>query len=184
MMKFEIKKRWNDEVAFTAEIEADELSPVGVKTALALKWAVAAGIAITGLALDLRGGTVTDCTVTNCNVTGGTPQIPIITQIHQRVYHAAISEGAFDMMTWGPEEYTPECETTRCRAGLVVHLAGQAGYALKSICGWQGAAWLIYKTSDPTIERVPDFFASNDDAMADMKRLAELEAARNAEVRP
>ena len=31
--------------------------------------------------------------------------------------------------------------------------------------------------SDPTLERVPDFYATNEVALADMKRLAELEAA-------
>jgi hypothetical protein len=31
---------------------------------------------------------------------------------------------------------------------------------------------LIYLASDPQLNRIPDFFASDEDAMADMKRLA------------
>lgn len=34
--------------------------------------------------------------------------------------------------------------------------------------------------SDPDLERTPDFHASNEDALADMKRLAEAEAAKAA----
>jgi hypothetical protein len=30
----------------------------------------------------------------------------------------------------------------------------------------------IYLASDPQLNRIPDFFASDEDAMADMKRLA------------
>ena len=38
--------------------------------------------------------------------------------------------------------------------------------------GTPAAAALIYLASDPKLERVPDFYASNNDALADMKRLA------------
>ena len=39
------------------------------------------------------------------------------------------------------------------------------------------AAALIYLASDPKIEKIPNFYCGNDEALADMKRLAELEAA-------
>ena len=35
---------------------------------------------------------------------------------------------------------------------------------------------LIYVKSDPSLEKVPNFYANKEDALADMKRLAELEA--------
>ena len=41
--------------------------------------------------------------------------------------------------------------------------------------GTPAAAALIYQASDPTLERIPDFYASNADALADMKRLAEAQ---------
>jgi hypothetical protein len=70
------------------------------------------------------------------------------------------------------------CETTHCRAGWVVHLAGEKGRALERYWATDRAAWLIYKASDPDIKHRPDFFCSNDEALADMKRLAEEEASK------
>ena len=70
------------------------------------------------------------------------------------------------------------CDTTHCRAGWVVTLAGKAGKKLERYWDTYHAAWLIYKTSDPNIKGRPDFYASNEDALADMKRLAEMEATQ------
>ena len=66
------------------------------------------------------------------------------------------------------------CETTHCRAGWVTTLAGEAGRALEEICGHTLAAMLIYRESGYPINPCR-FFDSNEDALADMKRLAELE---------
>jgi hypothetical protein len=71
-----------------------------------------------------------------------------------------------------------KCETTHCRAGWVITLAGDAGKAMEFCMGTPAAAALIYLASDPTLERIPDFYASNEAALADMKHLAEQEAAR------
>ncbi len=68
------------------------------------------------------------------------------------------------------------CETTHCRAGWVVTLAGEAGKAMEWCLGTPAAAAIIYLASDPKIEKMPNFYADNETAMADMKRLAELEA--------
>ena len=67
------------------------------------------------------------------------------------------------------------CDTTHCRAGWVVALAGAGGRALEWAMGTPAAAAVIYMRSDPKLERIPDFYASNADALEDMKRLAELE---------
>ncbi|PRD42083.1 hypothetical protein C5748_18175 [Phyllobacterium phragmitis] len=64
------------------------------------------------------------------------------------------------------------CSTTHCRAGWAVHLAGEAGYALERHYGWCLAAQLIYRDSGYQISPVR-FYETNDEAMADMKRLAE-----------
>jgi hypothetical protein len=66
------------------------------------------------------------------------------------------------------------CETTHCRGGWVVTLAGGGGKALEAFHGSLLAAQLIYDASDTTRRFNPcRFFDSNEEAMADMKRLAE-----------
>jgi hypothetical protein len=75
------------------------------------------------------------------------------------------------MATWH------KCETAHCRAGWVTTLAGDGGKALEWMMGPAAAAALIYAASDPTLEKVPNFYATNEEALADMKRLAEQEAA-------
>ena len=40
LIKFEIRNRWTGDLQFTAEIEAEESSPIGYKIGLAVKWAI------------------------------------------------------------------------------------------------------------------------------------------------
>lgn len=72
------------------------------------------------------------------------------------------------MATWH------SCDTTHCRAGWVVHLAGEAGYALERQTSPLFAAQQIYKASGYLISPVR-FYDSNDKAMEDMKKLAGVE---------
>jgi hypothetical protein len=69
------------------------------------------------------------------------------------------------------------CETTHCRAGWIVTLAGDAGKKLESHFNWELAAMLIYRESGSPINPAR-FYDSDQDAMADMKRLAEEEALK------
>ena len=85
------------------------------------------------------------------------------------MYAAASQPRAFDMRTWHT------CETTHCRAGWVIHLAGEAGYELEKRFDPVSAAMRIYEASGYDISPCR-FFDSNDKALADMKRLAEEEA--------
>ncbi len=95
--------------------------------------------------------------------------IPTIENIHQKVFAAASSENALDMDNWH------KCATTHCRAGWVVHLAGDRGYALeRAFRSTPLAAALIYQKSDPGLEKVPDFYTTDAIALKDMKRLAAL----------
>ena len=64
------------------------------------------------------------------------------------------------------------CETTHCRAGWVVTLAGQAGRDLEAKTSTLFAAQQIYKASGYAISPVR-FFDSDEIAMADMRRLAD-----------
>jgi hypothetical protein len=63
------------------------------------------------------------------------------------------------------------CETTHCRAGWVVILAGEEGEKLERFFNTELAAMLIYRESGYKINPAR-FFDSNEDAMADMKKLA------------
>jgi len=99
----------------------------------------------------------------------GQPPIPKIENINARVLEAVSAPKALDMGNWHT------CNTTHCRGGWVVHLAGEAGYALERFHDTELAAQLIYRESGSPINP-GRFYDSNDDAMADIKRMAELEA--------
>lgn len=75
------------------------------------------------------------------------------------------------------------CETTHCRAGWVIHLAGKPGYALEERFGAVLAAMLIYDASAPGYKINPcRFFDGNDDALEDMRKLAESESSPPAPI--
>ena len=93
--------------------------------------------------------------------------IPIIKNIHQSILDACSTEDALNMSTWHT------CQTTHCHAGWVITLAGEQGKLLESIYGCNTAAVLIYMASDPELKKIPNWYASNEDAIKDMKRLAE-----------
>lgn len=92
--------------------------------------------------------------------------VPIIPDIHKAIYQAVSKDGSLNMDSWHT------CETTHCRAGWAIHLAGDAGKELEKKVGSDVAGALIYMASDPSLERVPDWFASNEDSMDDIKKMA------------
>ncbi|MGN7869593.1 hypothetical protein [Paracoccus sp. 22332] len=72
------------------------------------------------------------------------------------------------------------CETTHCRAGWVVHLAGEAGYALERFFNTELAAMKIYEASGYKINPAR-FYDTSSDALADMRRLADGEVSATPE---
>jgi hypothetical protein len=97
------------------------------------------------------------------------PPVPIIPNIHKAVYAAVTATpDSLNMADWH------SCDTTHCRGGWVVHLAGEAGKKLEQATSTLFAAQQIYKASGHSISPVR-FFDNNEDAMADMKKLAEQE---------
>ena len=121
---------------------------------------------------ELSGSDLRDCNLTGCDLRGcslGSLSIPVIPDIHAAVYTAASAPGALDMSDWHA------CRTTHCRAGWVTTLAGNSGRELEHIYGTSAAAALIYQASDPKLAQIPNFHADGADALADMKRLAELQ---------
>lgn len=99
------------------------------------------------------------------------PDAPVIENIHQKVLEAIFHNGnKLDMSTWHT------CDTTHCRAGWVVVLAGEEGKKLEEHTSTQFAASQIYKASSPIRVSPPRFFESNEVAMADIKKCAEEES--------
>ncbi|WP_277623847.1 pentapeptide repeat-containing protein [Burkholderia cenocepacia] len=194
-MKIEILNRWTLKVIF--ECEADSMKAaveLAYKQGGSLRGANLSGAYLRGANLsganlsgadlsgaNLSGADLSGAYLSGANLSGaylsgaylsGVPKIP---NIHQAVFAAASQPCALDMGQWHA------CETTHCRAGWVVTLAGDGGKALEWAMGTSTAATLIYLASDPERwknERLPDFYCGNDDALADMKRMAEEEAAQ------
>ena len=87
--------------------------------------------------------------------------------LDQKLYAAVSVEGALDMSTWHT------CGTTHCRAGWIVTLAGEEGARLESFHDTPLAAQLIYRESTGRNLNPARFFDSNEDALEDMRKLAE-----------
>jgi uncharacterized protein YjbI with pentapeptide repeats len=164
-----------------ADLSGAVLSGADLRDAV-LRGAVLSGAVLSGA--DLRDAVLSDAVLSGADLSGadlrgavlrgGLEGIPKIKDIHQAVYAAASKKNALDMGSWHA------CKTTHCRGGWIVALAGDAGKALEWALGTPAAAALIYIKSDPKLEKIPDFYATNEDALDDMKSLAELEAVRVA----
>jgi uncharacterized protein YjbI with pentapeptide repeats len=122
---------------------------------------------------NLEGANLAGAKLVGANLVGanlsratGLPEIepfPIDTGIAE-----AVADGThLDMSTWHNS-----CGTAHCRAGWAVTLHPQ-GKKLEVEFGTNAAAALIYNACSIS-ERTPDWFASNADALADIRRLAEL----------
>jgi uncharacterized protein YjbI with pentapeptide repeats len=202
-VNLQIKNRWTGNVQFECELSADMAGmSYGVRLGFAVRKAYERcadlrGADLSGADLrdaDLRGADLSDADLRDADLRGadlsgavlrdadlrdadlrGADWIPRVTNIHQSVYAAASAPAALDMSTWHNT-----CGTAHCRAGWVVTLAGEGGRVLEGCYGTPAAAALIYQVSDPTLERIPNFYADNETALADMKRLAEAEAEKGA----
>ena len=125
-----------------------------------------------GKRANLRGANLSDANLSGANLRGA-PACLRIPNIHSAVFTAASADGALKMNEW--HKGGDVCGTTHCRAGWVVNLAGPAGQALDWAMGTTAAAAIIYMLSDPKLDKIPDFYCDNETALADMKRLADLE---------
>jgi hypothetical protein len=71
------------------------------------------------------------------------------------------------------------CDTTHCRGGWVVTLAGEAGKKLEKATTTEFAAMQIYKASSPIRVSPVRFYEKDDVAMADIVRCAREEAVQS-----
>ena len=118
---------------------------------------------------NLAGASLDHASLDDANLAGATlpAGVPIVPNIDAAIL-AAIGEDAsgLNMNDW-------HCGTTHCRAGWPVKLAGKAGKALEKRFGTGTAGALIYAASRPGMP-VPNFFATNADALADLRKCAEM----------
>ena len=127
----------------------------------------------------LRDANLTDADLTNADLRGVKFSLaklkgaklpynaPAVPGIHNELARVVTPEN-LDMENWHSS-----CGTTHCRAGWVVALAGEKGRELEAKVMTEAAAALIYMASDPDLEQIPDFYADNEDALADIQAMAE-----------
>ena len=96
----------------------------------------------------------------------GLPEAPVVEDLDKKMLEVVSAKGALDMRTWHT------CQTTHCRAGWAVTLAGKAGKELEDRLSTPVAAMLIYKASTGR-DTCPDFYCSDKKALSDIKKCAE-----------
>jgi uncharacterized protein YjbI with pentapeptide repeats len=130
-----------------------------------LSWANLSGANLSGA--NLRRAYLRGANLRGCDLTGavGLPTAPVVPDIDARILSAIEAGGSLEMHRWHT------CETTHCRAGWAVHLAGEAGYALERATTPYLAGRLIYEASRPRVA-APDFFADNEAALVAIRACA------------
>ncbi len=97
--------------------------------------------------------------------------IPTVENIDAKILASIEAGGKLEMKAWH------SCETTHCRAGWACLLAGYAGGLLEGKTSSYLAGRLIYEKSRPGIP-YPDFFATNNDALEDIRKHAALQTEK------
>jgi hypothetical protein len=156
MELFEIKYRWTGALLFS--LEAGSLR-------LALEAAVKADANLRGANLrgaDLGGADLRGADLRGANLRGAHLgiEVPVLPHLDQQILAAIEAGGTLNMATWHT------CQTTHCRAGWAIHLAGAPGKALEARLGPSTAGALIYQAS---AGYVPHFYGTNEDALADIR---------------
>ena len=86
---------------------------------------------------------------------------------------AHANTNGLDMGSWHGEscDETNWCNTTHCRAGYAICLAGKAGFELERKVGPEVAGQMIYAASRPD-KPLPDFHTNTETALADIRACA------------
>jgi uncharacterized protein YjbI with pentapeptide repeats len=109
----------------------------------------------------LSGANLSRAYLSGANLSGANlsgailPVAPTVHHLTAKILET-IPDGGLCMATWHT------CETTHCLAGWAVHLAGDEGKALETKFHTNAAGALIFHAS---IGKVPNFFASDEDAV-------------------
>jgi uncharacterized protein YjbI with pentapeptide repeats len=116
---------------------------------------------------DLSHANLTRANLTRANLSdANTPFVPPVEDLDGKILAAIKKGGTLKMDNWHI------CETTHCRAGWAITIS-PVGRTLESIFGSSVAGALIYSASYPKM-KVPDFHATNEAAMDDIKARAAL----------
>ena len=157
---FQIKNYRTGAVQFECELSAEIAeSRYEVQLGFAAQKAFNTGADLTGA--ELRCANMTGFVLTGAALTG----VPVVPGLDAAILRAIKAGGRFDMHAWHG------CQTAHCRGGWAIALAGKAGIKLEVEVGSAVAAALIYAASRPN-KPIPDFYATDDDAMADIERCA------------
>lgn len=98
--------------------------------------------------------------------------VPVLPNIHKKLLEAVTHNGnKLDMSDWH------KCETTHCRAGWIVTLAGKDGAMIEKQTSTLFAAMQIYKASSTIRVSPVRFYETTDVAMKDIERCAAEESA-------
>ena len=109
---------------------------------------------------DLRGADLVGADLVRAELPSG---VPIVADIDAAILAAVETPGnSLDMSDWH------SCDTTHCRGGWAITLAGAEGAALEERVGTATAAALIYAASRPD-KPIPHFYATNEEAIADLR---------------
>jgi len=112
---------------------------------------------------DLRGA---DLSGANLSGAKGLPATPVVPRLHRDVAAIVGPKGEhLDMGVWHSS-----CGTAHCRAGAAIVAAGPEGEQLEGQYGSSVAGALIYQAS---VGYVPNFFATDEVALADIRARAE-----------
>lgn len=115
---------------------------------------------------DLSGANLSDVNLRGADLRGvDLSFVPIIKEIDAAILTASNYGKHLNMSDWH------QCDTTHCRAGWAITLAGLEGAKLEKRLGPSTAGALIYHVSTGYI---PDFHADNEEALEDMKIRAAL----------
>ncbi len=144
----QILHRWDDTVIYDA--------PEALTVYQAVIKAIKSGADLSGA--NLSGTDLSGADLSGANLSA----IPIVPNIDVAILAAIEAGGALDMATWHT------CQTTHCRAGWAITLAGEDGAKLEANIGPAAAGTLIYAASRPG-KRVPDFYANNEEALEDLR---------------
>ena len=122
---------------------------------------------------DLRGAILRGADLSGADLSDadfGDLEIPAVENLDRRILVQIDDNPRSLCMT----SWHGSCGTTHCRAGWAITLAGDSGKALESKIGPCAAGALIYHKSTG---RVPNFFATDGEAIADIRERATSQAA-------
>jgi len=118
---------------------------------------------------DLRDANLSGADLSGANLRGAKldwDAIPLVPNLDAAILRAIEAGGQLDM------NRGRTCENTYSWAGWVVMLAGEEGQKLEEQLGTNAAASLIYAKSGSHGSRVPDWYASNEEALEKIRKRA------------